>query len=316
MKRDIPIPTNILLSFHYAKNLDLDELRNLTIIGDSGAFSAKTQGSTVDPHDLAEWGIKWKHRLKWIASLDVIGNEQATYANWRLMATQYDLEPIPTIHYGANPRALDRYADHGVDLVGLGGLVKVHSNRQMRWLIQVFKYARENHPEMQFHGWGCTSTPHFRLPFYSVDSSTWTASFRYGRANIYDPDKRTMRIIKLDGQEVYRGSVPHLLANHYGIAPGAVAESSAANRDRLIRLQALSESAREQEFRRVHGPARAPRWGVNRRDTERSLHLAATGVKDVKALNDERGIHLAAAGTATSNASPFHIAALHKETNE
>ena len=315
MKRDIPTPTNILLSYYYTKNLDLDELRNLTIIGDSGAFSAKTKGSTVDPHDLAEWGIKWKHRLKWVAALDVIGDEQATFANWRLMTTQYDLQPVPTIHYGANPRALDRYADHGVDFVGLGGLVKVHTTRQMRWLIQVFKYAKKNHPDMQFHGWGCTTGDHFRLPFYSVDSSSWTASFRYGRANIYDPEKGIVRQVKLDGRGVYKGSIPDLLANHYGIAPGAVAESSAANRDQLIRLQALSESAREQEFRRLHGPARTPRWGVNHTDADRALHLA-TMPRDVQALNDERGIHLATAGPPGSNSSPFHIAAMNKETNE
>lgn len=315
MKRDIPTPTNILLSYYYTKNLDLDELRHLTIIGDSGAFSAKTKGSTVDPHDLAEWGIKWKHRLKWVAALDVIGDEQATFANWRLMTTQYDLQPVPTIHYGANPRELDRYADHGVDFVGLGGLVQVHTTRQMRWLIQVFKYAKKNHPDMQFHGWGCTTGDHFRLPFYSVDSSSWTASFRYGRANIYDPEKRIVRQVKLDGRGVYQGSIPSLLANHYGIAPGAVAESSAANRDQLIRLQALSESAREQEFRRLHGPARAPRWGVNHADADRALHLA-TMPRDVQALNDERGLHLATAGPPGSNSSPYHIAAMNKETNE
>lgn len=41
MKRSIPAPRNILMSYHYFKDYDLDELDNLSIIGDSGAFSAR-----------------------------------------------------------------------------------------------------------------------------------------------------------------------------------------------------------------------------------------------------------------------------------
>lgn len=46
MKRDIPYPRNILMSYHYFKDYDLDRLPHLRIIGDSGAFSA-TSSRTV-----------------------------------------------------------------------------------------------------------------------------------------------------------------------------------------------------------------------------------------------------------------------------
>lgn len=42
MKRAIPLPTDALVSFHYFRQFNLDQLSNLRIIGDSGAFSAKT----------------------------------------------------------------------------------------------------------------------------------------------------------------------------------------------------------------------------------------------------------------------------------
>lgn len=41
VKRDIPAPRNILMSYHYFKNFDLDSLPNLTIIGDHGCMSLR-----------------------------------------------------------------------------------------------------------------------------------------------------------------------------------------------------------------------------------------------------------------------------------
>ena len=40
----IPPPRNILVSYHYFRKYDLDKLAGLRIIGDSGAYSAKSQG--------------------------------------------------------------------------------------------------------------------------------------------------------------------------------------------------------------------------------------------------------------------------------
>lgn len=125
VKRRIPIPRNILMSYHYFKDYDLDRVPNLTIIGDSGAFSAKSQGATITTKELADWAKKWRHRLKWVAALDVIGNPVSTYSNWREMVDVHGVEAIPTIHYGTHPSDLDKYARRGVDLVGLGGLVRV-----------------------------------------------------------------------------------------------------------------------------------------------------------------------------------------------
>lgn len=281
-------PTNALASYHYYRDYDLDRLRNLTLIGDSGAFSAKTQGATITTKELAAWAKRWSHRLKWVAALDVIGNPVMTYSNWREMVDGYGIQAIPSIHYGTNPQELDRYARRGVDLVGLGGVGNVSPTAQMRWMIQVFKYARDHHPDMQFHGWACTSAPHMKLPFYSVDSSSWTYGIRYGLLRMYDPEKQRMRSVKLREGDAYRPENRRILESYYGTTAARVSREDDTFRHRLAVLGALAESKREADFRARHGPARVPRWGVNpdvADPTARSLHLSSTG-ESLQFVND------------------------------
>lgn len=271
-------PTSALASYHYYRNTDLDRFPNLTIIGDSGAYSAKTQGAVISTNDLAAWAKKWSHKLKWVASLDVIGNPVMTYSNWREMVDVHGVQAIPTIHYGTNPQELDRYARRGVDLVGLGGMGQPSVPQQMRWLIQVFKYARDHHPGMQFHGWGCTAAPHLRLPFYSVDSSSWTYGIRYGLLRMYDPEKQKMLSVKLREGDAYRPENRRILESYYGTTAARVSREDDTFRYRLTVLGALAESKREADFQARHGPAHAPRWGVNTNvadPTTRCLHLSS-----------------------------------------
>ena len=260
MKRQIPYPANALVSYHYFEDYDLDRLPNLRLIGDSGAFSAKTQGVTITLEGLSAWGRKWSHRLAWVAALDVIGDPDRTYRNWHEMVTRHGIKAVPTIHFGTDPTELDRYADRGVDFVGLGGLVGVPTKRQMRWLVQVFRYARDNHPEMRFHGWGCTSVPHYDLPFYSVDSSSWTESLRYGKMTLADPRTGKNVFYPLDGRAAYQPKVARLLMDYYGANPKEFARAHPGNRAEIVRLSALTMVAREQRARKRHGSIEAPSW--------------------------------------------------------
>lgn len=260
VKRQIPYPVNALVSYHYFADYDLDRLPNLRLIGDSGAFSAKTQGAKITPAALAEWGHKWSHRLAWLAALDVIGDPDATYRNWWEMVERHGVKAVPTIHFGTPPTELARYADKGVDFVGLGGLVGIPTKRQMRWLVQVFRYARDNHPEMRFHGWGCTSVPHYDLPFYSVDSSSWTESLRYGKMTLADPRTGQNVFYMLDGRAVYQPRVARLLVDYYGFSPRETERAHPGNRAQIVQLSALTMSVREQRFRKRHGPIPAPLW--------------------------------------------------------
>lgn len=283
VKRSIPAPTNVLASFFYFKDQDLDAWPNLTFVGDSGAYSAWSVGATLTTKDLAEWAIQWRHRLKWTASLDVIGNPVKTYSNWRDMVDVYGVHAIPSIHFGTNPAELDKYARRGADLVGLGGGGMAPAKAQMRWLISVFKYAREHHPDMQFHGWGRTSTQSRMLPFYSIDSSSWTSGFRFGSFRVTDPSKGDKRIaLSTNGKDAYQPEVAKLLTSYYGLSPKQVSRSNPTTHHNVVRLAALSESAIEQHFRMKHGAAKEPTWAVNTKAIragagQRSLHLAEAG---------------------------------------
>src|SRR5215212_495065 len=146
----IPAPKNLLVSFHYYKNWDLDRLRPRRIIGDSGAYSAKKIGAKVTTRQLAAWTKIWEHRLQWIASLDIAGDIEQTRKNWLRMVDEYQLPAVSTLHVGDPPEEMDWYAVRGVDFLGLGGMAGSNNlpSIQFRWLCQVFKYAQQAHPEM------------------------------------------------------------------------------------------------------------------------------------------------------------------------
>lgn len=260
MKRSIPPQRNALVSFHYYRDYDLGRLPNLRLIGDSGAFSAKTQGVQITVDDLAEWAVKWSARLAWVAALDVIGNPEATYRNWRRMVDAYDLRAVPTVHFGTRPEELDRYADAGCDFVGLGGLVGIQRKPAMRWLVQTMRYAAARHPTMRFHGWGCTSRHHALLPFYSVDSSSWISGMRYGTMRLTDPRSGKVVAYSTNGRDALTGEPARLLRDYYGISPTDAAVSVPGNRPLLVRLSSMSVSARQQYLARRHGQITPPSW--------------------------------------------------------
>lgn len=292
-------PRNVLCSYHYFKDYDLDKLASLRIIGDSGAFSAKSQGATISTADLARWAKQWRHRLAWVAALDVIGDPEATRRNWHDMVEGHGVPGVPTVHFGESPTELDYYANRGVDFVGLGGMVGKHTTKQMRWLVTMFRYARDHHPTMRFHGWGVTADSVLRLPFYSVDSSGWTAAVRYGRLNLRDPATPKDYTVSLDGRDIYRPEVARLLRRAYGVSMKDASTSSGANRDVITRLAALSTSVQEARFRRLHGPIAAPVWGQLSGDTGSAphLHMATARIPNadpiiIEDLNREDGPHL------------------------
>lgn len=284
----IRAPRNALVSYHHLKNETLDEFDQLRFIGDSGAYSALSTGATIDNAELAEWGHRWRHRLAWVAALDVIGDAAATRRNWTDIVEQHHLDAIPTMHFGEPAAVMDYYAERGVDFMGLGGLAGLRSPpKAMRWLVGVFRHAQRNHPQMRFHGWGVTANDLLRLPWFSVDSSSWSSGFRYGRLTLRDPRTNRAVTIALDGQEAYRPEYARLLALHYGVAPSTIALSVGANQHVTTRIAGLATSVQEEHLRRLHGPISAPQWGMGGDQTPGPhLHLALVNTKQVGIFND------------------------------
>jgi len=220
--RDVPLrtPANALVSFHYFAESDMAELASwgLRIIGDSGAYSAASQGTHIDRDKFYGWARQWRHCLLWVAGLDVIGDDDATWKNW--VNAPSDLRLVPTVHYGVPGSAIDKYVEAGADLIGLGGMVpyKSEPERLLRWCAQMMKYARDRHPHVRFHGWGVTHPAlMMKLPWWSVDSSGYASAFRYGTMALVDPDVVPFRRfqVKLNGRDI----APHaaLLRKHYGL---------------------------------------------------------------------------------------------------
>lgn len=235
-------PIDILCSFHYFAATDLAQMHGwgCRIIGDSGAYSALSQGAVIDLDAFYEWVARWRSVLFWAASLDVIGDAEASWQNWRDAPEELGL--VPTVHYGADPEELDRYAEAGVTLVGLGGMVPFRGEpkRLMRWCLSMMRYAEKQWPDLRFHGWGVTHPLLLEnLPWYSIDSSGFSAAYRYGRMTLFDPDRKRRVSVMLDG----KASVTQhrLLAKHYGLDSWEeAATSSTASRRLIVRLSLRS----------------------------------------------------------------------------
>lgn len=306
----IPPPRNVLTSFFYYQKVDLDKLAHCRIIADSGAFSWKmatasfrSSEQTLTTQRLVAWVKKWEHRLSWAASID-IGDAQQTRNNWQRMV-DLGIPGISTLHYGDTPDDMDWYVEQGVDFLGLGGLAGANTspNDQLRWLIKMFRHAEQNHPQMRFHGWGVTNASMMRLPFYSVDSSSWGSSYRYGRITVRDPQTGEKFAIRLDGTgKSFDRKTSRVLLDYYGVSPSDIDKAGPNNRTLLVRISALSASVQEQEWRRKfrRHPISAPQWGRLKGwnlTTGPNQHLAlggcGAGIRDRKVFeNFDYGPHM------------------------
>lgn len=255
----------MLLSFHYHARRDLSVFSGCRVIGDSGAFSAAKAGAVVSTAELAEWALRWRSVLTWVASLDLIGDVEASRRNWHDLVDGFGIDAVPTIHFGCDPAAMDYYVERGVDFIGLGGTVGQRVDDQLGWLAACFRHARGRWPQVRFHGWGVTSDKLYALPFYSVDSSAWVNSFRFGKLTLRDPATGArVATVVLDGSgRCYEPRIARVLAL-YGVTPSEIDKAGPHNRRLLVKLSALQASVWEQHVRRVHRrePISAPTWGV------------------------------------------------------
>lgn len=94
----IPFPRNALVSYHYWRNRDISALADFTLVADSGAYSADTQGAVITVADLYAWATNWRKHFAWVAALDVIGDPVASHRNWELMRS-HGVNAMPTVDF-------------------------------------------------------------------------------------------------------------------------------------------------------------------------------------------------------------------------
>lgn len=304
MTPQVTYPVDALVSYYYFKADSAMKAatgpRYLRLVADSGAFSAYSQGATVLLDEYAEWLIRWRSYIAWSAALDVIGDPVATFRNWQTLRDKHGLNTVPTLHAGGDTRWLDVYAAEGVDFVGLGGLVGVAS-RALPWIVHVMRYARDNHPEMRFHAWGVT---HRRildaLPLWSTDSSGIIGlSFRYGMMRLFNPSTSRDVQIPMDGRTPYKHRP---LLEWYGVTPGQVARSSAANRELLVNLMTASVQNYAAWLRKRHNVS-PPAWGQNGMGGQGTrIHIAESASRTIAMLTP--GTRLPAPSRAGAHPTP------------
>lgn len=171
---------SILVSFAYAKgwakNKHLTTFRE--VILDSGAYTAWGAGETIDLQEFAEWAkeqIATDPRVTEVFTLDVIGGTwQESLRNTEALWKQ-GIEAIPVFHVG-EPTSVLKALARDYPKISLGGAVGYA--RKVEWASLCF---REVWPK-KIHGLGFGHTMATKLPWHSLDSSSWSIMpLRFGK---------------------------------------------------------------------------------------------------------------------------------------
>lgn len=180
---------NILIS--YFSKPKIYEYKGFNIFLDSGAYSAFTQKKEIDLNEYIKFIKKNEKRLTVYASLDVIGDAEKTYSNFKIMK-EARLNPIPTFHIGSDFKWLEKYKNE--PYIALGGMVPYTARPSLlkKWLKKCFNIIPKT---TKVHAFGMTNPTIVRLfPFNSLDSTSWLTYSVWGNWIKYEKHK----FIKID----------------------------------------------------------------------------------------------------------------------
>ncbi len=258
-----PRPHHILCSFHYFRDMNLGHLIRekfqfpVRVFGDSGAYSAMTQGKPIHPDEYVEWLKVNEPHLTCFANLDVIGDPEATLVNQRHIEAR-GFRPLPVFHTGEDWSYLDRYMAE-YPYIALGGAVGYRAKALMPWLIQCYKRRRAAglDGKVVFHGFGLTQMAVIMdLPWYSVDSSSWGQSYRYGALKLFDPTTGRFRTARLFNRPEIQAVAT--LIRTYGVDPSIFMERSRYHHRFAASVSVMAWRAMELYLRRRHGKVPFP----------------------------------------------------------
>jgi len=150
---------------------------------DSGAYSAFTKKVEIKIDEYIEFIKKNSEYVRWYSNLDVIGDPDESIKNQKYMESK-GLKPLPCYHYGEPPEYLLNYLSKGYDYICIGGMVPVPTVSLITWLDllwNTYLVDKNGMPKVKVHGFGMTSLEIiFRYPWYSVDSTSWVLTSRFG----------------------------------------------------------------------------------------------------------------------------------------
>lgn len=196
---------NVLVSYAFVKDsrklIDLmDTYHPKNLILDSGAFSVWSKGDTVNIELYALFCENVKRLLPsdinlYVVNLDVLPgkfgqrptqeqHEQSAAQGWEnmLLLESKGLKVIHVFHQHEDYKWLEKMRAHS-DYIGISPANDCSMKEKMYWLNEVFGIIKDT---IKTHGFAVTSHEQlYRYPFYSVDSSSWTAPARFGRIPVF-----------------------------------------------------------------------------------------------------------------------------------
>lgn len=227
--------------------------RGFRLLIDSGAFSADSLGFEIKPQEYAAWlniaEKAWGSTIVGKINLDVLGDSKTSWKNW-MKLRDLGHETMPVLHLGHDPKLLEPYLKEGSTYIALGAMVRKSMPRKFRWAAHVHRWIRDHHPEVRIHGLGVSAQKIVEsLPWYSIDSSSGSSAYRFGRAHLYDPRARKIVTISLNEQKsVFEAR--EILRRFYGIDPSKITFSSMANRALLCYLIGKTHELWEEDLHR------------------------------------------------------------------
>lgn len=167
-----------LESYHYIhseRHVQRIRAEGVKVFLDSGAFSAFTQGVSIDIGKYCDYIHKNADIIMFPSVLDAIGDPEGTWRNQEDMERR-GVKPLPCFHYGEPIDLLKHYVER-YEYITFGGMVPISTPQLRIWLDDLWeRYLThpDGRPKVKVHGFGLTSLDlMLRYPWYSVDSSTW-----------------------------------------------------------------------------------------------------------------------------------------------
>lgn len=173
-----------LVSYHYLTpqmHRKIAGLHGVNYVLDSGAFSAYTQGITIQNTDYIRFASSNRQTFWRVFALDDIGSPEVSRSNYD-QGRELIPDLIPCFHKGEPWEYLDYYCQKA-DYIAIVGLVAqgATKHRLIKWLDQCW-LRLEKHWPIKVHLFGLTSPwAMMRYPAYSVDSTSARKYSAYGR---------------------------------------------------------------------------------------------------------------------------------------
>ena len=230
---------NILVAYPYMKK-DVISILNenyssIKFLLDSGAFTAWKAGETISIDEYCRFIESlpfnpWKY-----FALDVIGDPEKTLKNYEVMLER-GFRPIPIFTRGEDISIIEHYYKTS-DVVGIGGLVGTQGNKG--FVKGIMKIIGER--KVHWLGFNAKEFISSYRP-YMCDSSSWSSSFRYASAKVYEKNGRWISFTKKDMAEKPDRALMNLILDH-GVDPRRLAidsEWSNGNREKEFAIETLT----------------------------------------------------------------------------